>query len=411
MARMGLRTAARRKLLAFGGLGALMGLARQPETAHAAHQAEDLGLGLANPTGGGLAPTTTTRLTTNVSGSGDAFAVQQQANADGDAMSGYGGSNLAAGNGGDGVYGEGGGLSGAFLSIRSGGVGVIGLGGNGDSSGSAGSGGAFTGGSSGTIAGAGARANGGQNSASPLAVGGAGLIGKGGFGSTGVTRTGVGVLGQSTSAEGVRGESGFGPGTLGVSGNGIGVYAVSHNNWGLFSQSPNYAGVFYGSVYIAGGLKLLGGFLAAVKHPDGSTRAAHGMTSADPLIEDVGRARLTSGAAHVDLEPNFAALVGSSDYDLFLTPYGDCNGLYVAVRTASGFDVRELKGGTATLDFGYRVVAKRRDGDRSRLAKLDHLEPLPAVTHTNTPEPPRDPKVRSTTPNGATPEAAPPPRR
>ncbi|MFN8525195.1 MAG: hypothetical protein U0821_19030 [Chloroflexota bacterium] len=409
MKRMGLRTAARRKLLAFGGLGALMGLARQPELAHASHQVEDIGIGVTNPTLGSP-PTTTTTLSTNTNGEG--FQVLQADNALGVAVFVHGARNSLSGSGGDALYADGGSTTGVPGSQRSGGDAVVGTGGSGFEYGGGGRGGNFSGGISTTNPGVGVNAEGGINTGGLLAVGGTGIVGRGGLGNNRVTRTGIGVLGQSTSAEGVRGESAFGPGTLGVSSNGVGVFAVSHTSWGLYSQSPGFAGVFQGAVYIAGGLKLLGGFLTAVKHPDGSTRAAHGVTSTEPVMEDFGRARLANGAAHVDLEPTFAALIQSADYTVFLVPEGDCKGLYSANRTASGFDVRELQGGTSSLDFGYRVVAKRRDGDRSRLAKLDQLDPLPAVSHTEVADPTAAAKSRTpSTSAPSQPSSAPPPRR
>jgi hypothetical protein len=33
------------------------------------------------------------------------------------------------------------------------------------------------------------------------------------------------------------------------------------------------------------------------------------------------------------------------EYHVFLTPDGDCEGLYVIARTATGFEVRELRHG------------------------------------------------------------------
>ncbi|MFN8525256.1 MAG: hypothetical protein U0821_19340 [Chloroflexota bacterium] len=405
------RLAARRKMLAFGGLGALLGLARQPEAANATHQVEDIGIGQTNPTSGSP-PTTETSLVTNVP-LGIGFSVVQSSNL-GVALAGQGAVNAATGDGGLGIIGYGGNLTGGSGPIRSGGPGIHGHGGEGFSLGAGGRGGGFFGGSSTSLPGPGALADGGRNTSASLAVGGTGVIGRGGLGGNNVTRTGVGVLGQSTSAEGVRGESNLGPGTLGVSSSGIGVYAVSHNSWGLYSQSPGYAGVFHGVVYVAGGLQLVGGFLTAVKHPDGSTRAAHGAATTEPIIEDFGRARLANGAAHVDLDPVFAALIQSADYDVFPVAYADSRGLYVTNRTASGFDVREQQGGASTLDFGYRVVAKRRDADRARLAKLDHLDPLPDVKHTEMPPSPPEPPKRDVNTHPSTPSSpstAPAPRR
>ncbi|MFN8525260.1 MAG: hypothetical protein U0821_19360 [Chloroflexota bacterium] len=411
------RLAARRKMLAYGGLGALLGLAGTAEPARAAHDAADIGIGLTNPTAGTL-PTATTVLQTNVA-SGIGFWVQQTDNAGGIASQSNGSHNTSAGSGGRGLLSYGGNLTAGSGSNRRGGIGGQFLGGNGDSFGVGGSGVEASGGrSSSGPPGDGVTGSGGQNSSGPGGGGGPGVRGIGGQNNplfpNPLLRTGVGVLGQSDTAEGTRGESASGPGTLGVSSNGIGVYAVSHHGWGLYSQSPGYAGVFQGAVYIAGGLQLLGGFLTAVKHPDGSTRAAHGVTSAEPLMEDVGRARLTNGTAHVGLDPAFAALIQSVDYTVFLSPEGDSNGLFVTNKTTSDFDVREQKGGASNLDFGYRVVARRRDAEHTRLAKLDHLDPLPDVKHTEMPASPPEPQKRDVSEHPSTPSspsAAPAPRR
>lgn len=79
--------------------------------------------------------------------------------------------------------------------------------------------------------------------------------------------------------------------------------AMWTNHRERWTQAPGYAAVFHGVVYIAGRLQLVGGFRTTVKHPNGSTRAAHRATTTEPIIVDLGRARLTSGVAHVDLDP------------------------------------------------------------------------------------------------------------
>src|SRR5205823_1488486 len=72
----------------------------------------------------------------------------------------------------------------------------------------------------------------------------------------------------------------------------------------------------------------------------------------------------------VQFDPDFAQFIETSAYHVFLTPYGDSNGLYVADRTANGFLVQEQKGGTSNLTFSYRVVAKRKDVASPRMAKI-----------------------------------------
>jgi hypothetical protein len=43
----------------------------------------------------------------------------------------------------------------------------------------------------------------------------------------------------------------------------------------------------------------------------------------------------------------------------------------VASKTAQGFEIRERKGGTSTIPFRYRVVARRADPVGTRLEKVD----------------------------------------
>jgi hypothetical protein len=84
------------------------------------------------------------------------------------------------------------------------------------------------------------------------------------------------------------------------------------------------------------------------------------------------------GRATVKLDADFAKVVTLNDYRVFLTPESDCQGLYVRKRGAS-FEVRELQGGTSSVAFSYRIVAKRKDIKRhTRFAKIETPVPLPA---------------------------------
>jgi hypothetical protein len=55
------------------------------------------------------------------------------------------------------------------------------------------------------------------------------------------------------------------------------------------------------------------------------------------------------------------------DYHVFVTPNGDCKGLYVAQKSAASFVVRELGGGTSSIAFDYRIMAKRKGFEQARL--------------------------------------------
>jgi hypothetical protein len=96
-----------------------------------------------------------------------------------------------------------------------------------------------------------------------------------------------------------------------------------------------------------------------------------------PTMEDLGSAELTDGRAHVSLDPSFGNVIDrGSSYLVFLTPDGDCKGLFVADKTPSGFDVAELQGGRSTIAFDYRIVA-RPFGDHS--ARLPMISPNASV--------------------------------
>ena len=60
------------------------------------------------------------------------------------------------------------------------------------------------------------------------------------------------------------------------------------------------------------------------------------------------------------LDTDFTKLITRGDYKVFLTPEGNCRGLYVRKRAAS-FEVRELQSGTSNVAFSYRIVARRKD--------------------------------------------------
>ena len=95
----------------------------------------------------------------------------------------------------------------------------------------------------------------------------------------------------------------------------------------------------------------------------------------EPTIEDTGDATLVNGVAQVALDPSFANVINANaGYRVFVTPDGDCRGLYVASRSPGGFVVRELQGGRSDVPFEYRIVAKRFGVEAARL-------PMTAVPH------------------------------
>jgi hypothetical protein len=113
----------------------------------------------------------------------------------------------------------------------------------------------------------------------------------------------------------------------------------------------------------------------AVVPIDGGARvvAMAAIESPKNWFEDFGSAQLTNGAAIVALDRDFIQTVNTEmEYQVFLTPYGDCKGLYVSNRTASSFEVHELGGGSASLSFGYRITAIRKKYENVRFADHTH---------------------------------------
>jgi hypothetical protein len=212
-----------------------------------------------------------------------------------------------------------------------------------------------------------------------------------GTGSKGVFAGGETAVLGSTAAQngtGVWGNAGF-------ASNGVGVI-------GTGGFGPNATGVLCQGKFVATGTKS-----AAVAHPDGSHRLLYCMESPECWFEDFGSGALAGGKASVALDPDFAAVVNTTDYHAFLTPEGDCRGLYVSSKGATGFTVNELQGGTGSLGFSYRVVARRKDVQAPRLAKYK----LPALPDpgevAGTSEPTRTPDLAPIEPA----QVSAPPRR
>jgi hypothetical protein len=97
---------------------------------------------------------------------------------------------------------------------------------------------------------------------------------------------------------------------------------------------------------------------------------------------------LANGKAEVNIDPEFAAVIKTDGYHVFVTPYGDSRGLYIANRSATGFEVREQQGGSGNQRFSYRIVAKPKDSDGERLAEITlpqapapPVEPRPIWKH------------------------------
>jgi hypothetical protein len=213
-----------------------------------------------------------------------------------------------------------------------------------------------------------------------------GVNGGGGPGVVGFSSAGTGVGGGTDTGIGFGGiASGSGNGVQGQTTSGIAVE-------GIATGASGFSGYFTGGLGVAvnGNFTVNHGFAksAAVRGKDGTLVRLYSLESPESWFEDFGTAQLSNGSVVVPLEPGFAGVVKTDTYHVFLTPRGDCKGLYVSSQTPTSFTVHELQGGSSGTAFAYRVVAKRKDIEGAR---LEHVDEPPAVQLIQLPDLPTSP--------------------
>jgi hypothetical protein len=217
------------------------------------------------------------------------------------------------------------------------------------------------------------------------------------YGVAGVSNTGRGVYGQSIAGEGVMGFTESGRGVSGQSSNagydgvygqsdgfnGNGVRGFANNgsgSFGVWGQSNNgYAIVCGGKFFQSGNIfeahptstVWTTNKPATVKLNDGEKVKLFAEEAAEIFFNDYGEATLQNGRTRVELDPKFLETVtldAQHPMKVFVQLEGDCRGVYVTNKTATGFDVVELQSGTSNAHFSYRVVCKRKYYEDERLA-------------------------------------------
>jgi hypothetical protein len=135
-------------------------------------------------------------------------------------------------------------------------------------------------------------------------------------------------------------------------------------------------------IYVNGVMSCSGGYATSVPVENNSRKVRTFATqSTESWFEDAGSGTLSAGVAHVTLDHTFAETVNANvDYHVFLTPNGDCKGLYIASKGPEGFEVRELGGGKSSIAFDYRIMAKRRGHEAERLTDVTDHEKLHPLT-------------------------------
>jgi hypothetical protein len=208
-----------------------------------------------------------------------------------------------------------------------------------------------------------------------------GVYGSGGGSSKlGATQGLAGVWGDTGGAN----EGGF-AGVMGTADGNIAGYFANNSQFDITLLAENqYASDdtvtvfeaagsnFQTGCYIdgAGDLVCTGTVSGAV--PAGAQKVSvYATQSTENWLEDAGAGQLVNGSTRIDLDPTFAQTVNTGvAYHVFLTPKGDCKGLYVGGETAQGFEVHEMGGGRSNIAFDYRIMAKRNGFENVRLADV-----------------------------------------
>jgi hypothetical protein len=203
-----------------------------------------------------------------------------------------------------------------------------------------------------------------------------GVTGSGG-GVAGFSTSGSGVEGSSSSSYGVFGQSNSNFGVVGVSTSGNGVYGLTStaSQSGVLGTQENSSGNW--ALFGFGNIGATGTKSSVVAVDNGARQVAlYAVEAPGVWFEDYGSGHLVSGVATVKIDPAYAQTVNTRvEYHVYVTPDGECEGLYVTARTASGFEVRELHQGKSNVAFDYRIIALRRGYETKRLEDVTHATP------------------------------------
>lgn len=120
-----------------------------------------------------------------------------------------------------------------------------------------------------------------------------------------------------------------------------------------------------------------GAVSTCVEDLNGEPVTLHAIETPEFYFQDYGEAKLINGRAHIDIDPILAKNIAINEKHplrVFVQLEGDCNGVYVTNKSATGFDVVELNGGVSNTTFQWSItcnVADMKVGNRmSKFADL-----------------------------------------
>ena len=165
-------------------------------------------------------------------------------------------------------------------------------------------------------------------------------------------------------------------------GNPVGTYSnfTSASGAAYIGYSSNYS-IWTGYALVTGGsyydyyrsaqpkaenkvmLNVVGpGMNATTVVKDDKTIIMPAVSAPESLFQDSGTGKLVNGRAIITLHPILSEnILVDKEHPLkvFVQLEGDCNGVYVTNKSATGFEVVELANGTSDVAFSYSIIASR----------------------------------------------------
>lgn len=199
------------------------------------------------------------------------------------------------------------------------------------------------------------------------AANGIGVIGAGNNGGVFAPATGAGVAGTGLNY----GVMGFATATVSTNGNNNNAFnGANASAGGYFEVQNGGTAQTWSYVAVRDNLGILrkiigpGTVNTIVKDLEGKPVALSCPEAPENLFQDYGAGRLVNGRARISLDPILTKnIVVDEKHPLrvFVQLEGDCNGVFVTAKSASGFEVVELMNGTSDTPFTWTVAASRAD--------------------------------------------------
>ncbi|MCW5520245.1 hypothetical protein J1N09_10375 [Aureitalea sp. L0-47] len=131
-------------------------------------------------------------------------------------------------------------------------------------------------------------------------------------------------------------------------------------------SSSNSSYAYAGARYNNTNYKIIGNGAVStiVEDTNGDKKVMFASEAPEVLLEDYGTGRLANGTANISIDPiltNNILVDQSHPLKVFIQLEGDCNGVYVTNKSATGFTVKELQNGNSNVSFSYHIVANRKN--------------------------------------------------